>query len=1088
MTDILAKYSFLPWVRQGLGNNIIEADTLGENLPSNAAIERPDVLVDATIKASKGSETTTRDVSKTVKIQGPGDVLGINQKTVIRVHPKKGVTNFETNNLCYIEFYEEDLPWRFSPAKPVGNKLRPWLALIVLRNDEFTRSSSGATPTPFISINSDKLDLVFGDHKDTYALAHVHVLEDLGGSDEASALQAKLAMNPDLALSRVLCPRKLEHRDPDPENPNNNEYHAFLIPAFETGRLAGMGLDTSTTKAQEPSWTQAKINNGTNPVSYPYYYTWSFQVSDGGDFESLAEKLTARVLPENIGKREMDLKDMGFGIEPQGENALSYVEGAMRHPDYATAPWPTQGTDLRNQLKDVLNISADLQDSLPVFSGSPYFYSPALDEDPIISPPTYGKWHQGTNKLTSSGTDWLHDLNLHPTHRAAAGLGTRVVQQNQEQFMEMAWEQIGQINEANQKIIENELSKRVASSLMRKKVAKMSQIDLIATAGQTFNVLKVGESTLKKTLVDSQVPTALRSGAFVKVANNFTPTALMNVDAQAGEKKILSNAFYERVNANDETKISAAPISAIQPSFALSAVSAFQAIAQVLDNQPLTFMQNMALAVKQEGTNFNKNAVIGNLPSEFTTEETARAQAIVDAITKVVSSQEEGVALEVTLYADVFESKISTQFAEGLYEEVMFKKSEITGEPVLFNHQLVIESRVEFKNSFSQNLLKEVEIGGINKLVTPVFKRALRPQLSADISKDIFEKLNPFVTYGLKLAAWLAADQANKNKPIMAYPRFPIPTYDYLKGISADYIIPNISEIEPDTITLMEPNKQFIESFLAGMNHEFSRELLWREFPTDMRGSYFRHFWEYNNNPNMEIQPLETVEDYTQRVLETQDNAADINEMHKWKTNDLGNNHNGGPQLVLLIKGDIFKKYPGTLVYAQKAVFDPDDKTEPRLLDVYDASDEDKVKWPIITGNIEPDVYFFGFDLSEEEANGNRNDFTKQQLNNGAQANPGWFFVLRERPGQISFGLDDLGNDPLDTTPNSWNDVTWENITQNANVQPPYLKVKAANIQLDANSSAPNNATWGASSSDMAYILYQAPVLFARHASTMLND
>ena len=158
MNETLAKYSFLPWVRQGLGNNIIEADTLGGNLPSNAALERPDVQVSAKIKASKEDVVTRPEVSKTVKIQGPCDVLGINQRTIIRVHPKKGVTNFETNNLCYIEFYEEDLPWRFTPAKPVGNKLRPWLALIVLRNDEFTRDSSGATPTPFISIPSEDVN------------------------------------------------------------------------------------------------------------------------------------------------------------------------------------------------------------------------------------------------------------------------------------------------------------------------------------------------------------------------------------------------------------------------------------------------------------------------------------------------------------------------------------------------------------------------------------------------------------------------------------------------------------------------------------------------------------------------------------------------------------------------------------------------------------------------------------------------------------------------------------------------------------------------------------------------------------------
>ena len=31
---------------------------------------------------------------------------------------------------------------------------------------------------------------------------------------------------------------------------------------------------------------------------------------------------------------------------------------------------------------------------------------------------------------------------------------------------------------------------------------------------------------------------------------------------------------------------------------------------------------------------------------------------------------------------------------------------------------------------------------------------------------------------------------------------------------------------------------------MVGLNHEFARELLWREYPTDQRGSYFRQFWD----------------------------------------------------------------------------------------------------------------------------------------------------------------------------------------------------------------------------------------------------
>ncbi|WP_296699149.1 hypothetical protein, partial [Algoriphagus sp.] len=250
-------------------------------------------------------------------------------------------------------------------------------------------------------------------------------------------------------------------------------------------------------------------------------------------------------------------------------------------------------------------------------------------------------------------------------------------------------------------------------------------------------------------------------------------------------------------------------------------------------------------------------------------------------------------------------------------------------------------------------------------------------------------------------------------------------------------------------------------------------ELLWREFPTDMRGSYFRHFWEYDNDPMNSVELGDDYEAYVDAMLNNQNARADIKEIHKWNKALGKNEEKPGPDLVLLIKGDLLRKYPNTLVYAQKAVYKNGNPALPRQLSDYDVPSN--VKWPIISGSIEPDVYFFGFELSQEEANGNRTN------------NPGWFFVLRERPGQVSFGLDDLDG-ALDTTPDNWDQVTWEHITGNAANQPPYLKINGVNINLSSGGTGPRAAQWGASSSDMAFILYQSPILFARHASTMLND
>ena len=69
--------------------------------------------------------------------------------------------------------------------------------------------------------------------------------------------------------------------------------------------------------------------------------------------------------------------------------------------------------------------------------------------------------------------------------------------------------------------------------------------------------------------------------------------------------------------------------------------------------------------------------------------------------------------------------------------------------------------------------------------------------------------------------------------------------YEPLEGASSsELFLPNIQLIATNSITLLETNQKFIEAYMVGLNHEFARELLWREYPTDQRGSYFRQFWD----------------------------------------------------------------------------------------------------------------------------------------------------------------------------------------------------------------------------------------------------
>ena len=60
----------------------------------------------------------------------------------------------------------------------------------------------------------------------------------------------------------------------------------------------------------------------------------------------------------------------------------------------------------------------------------------------------------------------------------------------------------------------------------------------------------------------------------------------------------------------------------------------------------------------------------------------------------------------------------------------------------------------------------------------------------------------------------------------MAYPKIDLPMYEPLKAISIELFLPNINLIAPNSITLIETNQSFIESYMVGLNHEFARKLL----------------------------------------------------------------------------------------------------------------------------------------------------------------------------------------------------------------------------------------------------------------------
>ena len=322
--------------------------------------------------------------------------------------------------------------------------------------------------------------------------------------------------------------------------------------------------------------------------------------------------------------------------------------------------------------------------------------------------------------------------------------------------------------------------------------------------------------------------------------------------------------------------------------------------------------------------------------------------------------------------------------------------------------------------------------------------------------------------------------QFDKNacKPLLASPHFEEAMYKAVKDISADFILPNIDMVPENSITLLEANPEFIESFMVGLNHEMARELLWREYPTDQRGSFFKQFWEIKDFVNVDGTPADDLEE---QLWDISDIARD------WEfTSSLGHSSHtafGNPNaVVLLVRGDLLKKYPNTVIYAQQAGPRLDGTGYPphELLGVDDSNAIDPVrKYPIYSAQVEPDITFFGFDLTTEDV---RSGVT------GNDYEHGWYFVLQEREGEVRFGFDihDTGALPEIS---DWNEVTWGHVDPSANgIFDPTTANSTLPGTLVTGGPSPTGIDWGKNSADLAYIMYQLPVRVAVHADKMLKN
>jgi hypothetical protein len=344
----------------------------------------------------------------------------------------------------------------------------------------------------------------------------------------------------------------------------------------------------------------------------------------------------------------------------------------------------------------------------------------------------------------------------------------------------------------------------------------------------------------------------------------------------------------------------------------------------------------------------------------------------------------------------------------------------------------------------------------------------------AALRARLVDQLNPDVTiaeiYQRRVAAVKPGTrwQPETLGPIMAAPSFASPMFEPLRELSQEWIFPGLDKVPANSVSVLEMNRRFISAYMVGLNHEMARELLWHGFPTDQRGTYFRQFWDpasYFPAPGATLTPgqLEDIDPITSWPA-----AAALDTAGKQTALPNG-------RLVLLIRGDLLRRYPNATLYAAKAeridpaasvkVLSQPDRRQP-------TSDPTREMQPLFSGSLKPDVSYFAFDLTADQALG------RVRGHEG-----GWYFVLQEQPSEPRFGFDVSAG----ASYNSWDDLAWDRL--GGSVGNGYVDI---DVHAPPAPAAPGAVVWPTTAgtgtaADLAFITFQSQVRVAVHASDLIE-
>ncbi|WP_405775998.1 hypothetical protein [Streptomyces sp. NBC_01538] len=345
--------------------------------------------------------------------------------------------------------------------------------------------------------------------------------------------------------------------------------------------------------------------------------------------------------------------------------------------------------------------------------------------------------------------------------------------------------------------------------------------------------------------------------------------------------------------------------------------------------------------------------------------------------------------------------------------------------------------------------IDQVEREALGAMLTTLAARAVvdpcLPTSIGQLATDARARLLPSATIPRRVNAQLRLPPGmrapDRIDPIMAAPQITAPTAGFLAEQGQDWLLPGLQHVPKESVSAVVANQRFVEAFLAGMNHEICRELLWRGYPTDQRGTVFRHFFDAQ--------------------AAAMPSPGDITVMHGW-SGDLGSHPaRSGPadRFVLVVRGELLRRFPHTTVLLVKGLSSggtrkPGPVDEAALL-------------PVFAGRLEPDVTFLGFDVSAE----------------AARSDPGYYVVFQEQPTEPCFGVGAVSGQLTGGRYGSWADLGRGDLAVTGGG---YVRLEATTSTAFLDRVPTDSTVWDGRSDSLAAILLRRPFRLYLHGSDIV--